>query len=193
MSRPRNFCTDQVLDRALALFWSKGYAATSVRDLVAATGINRASMYATFGDKQQLFIAAVDRYITRFSQVRLAVLTAPDAGRQAIVDYFQGLLAFSTGEGRRWGCLLTNSAVEFAGGDPLVGERLLGSFQRLEDALAAAIARGQAQGDIDPTKDPRALACHLLCTVQGLRVLARAGAPDATLQGAVTVALEALG
>ncbi len=192
MARHKEFDHDQVLDQAMRVFWRQGYEATSVEDLVAATGINRASMYNTFGDKRGLFLAAVDHYLAQVIAERLAILLDPKSAKQAIRRYFEGVLSFSLGEGRRLGCLLTNSAVEMAPRDGFVGERLRQCLAQVEDAFLEVIQRGQTQGEIGAGKDPRALARFLMGAVQGLRVLARADADEATLRDVVDVTLAAL-
>ncbi len=192
MARHKEFDRELVLDGAMGVFWRKGYEATSVEDLVAATGINRASMYNTFGDKRGLFLAAVDHYLAKVIAERLAILLDPVSAKQSIRRYFEGVLSFSLGEGRRLGCLLTNSAVEMAPRDGFVGERLRQCLARVEEAFREVIERGQKQGEIEADKDPRALARFLMGAVQGLRVLARADADEATLRDVVDVTLATL-
>lgn len=192
MARPRAFEEDAVLDRAMRLFWRQGYEATSVQDLVAATGLNRASLYNAFGDKHSLFLAAIERYLETVSGARLAALEAPGPALPALRRYFDDLIAFSLGEGRRLGCLLTNSAVELSPRDPLCEERLRGGLARVEDTLYRVIRRGQRQGEIATGRDPRALARFLLGLVQGLRVMARLDPQEDRLRDLVTTGLDAL-
>lgn len=176
----------------MRLFWARGYAAVSVQDLVAATGLNRASLYAEFGDKRALFHAAVDRYLAEVSARRLAVLERPGSAKAAIRSYFDELIAFTLGEGRKLGCLLVNAAVELAPHDEAMGERLRASFAKVEAAFARAVRRGQAQREIAADKDPRALARFLVNAVQGLRVTGRAAPRKAALRDIVAVTLAAL-
>lgn len=192
MARQKQFDHEAVLDQAMRLFWQQGYAATSIQDLVAATGINRSSMYATFGDKQRLFLAAVDRYVDQVSAARLEQLRAPGSAKAALRDYFEGMLAFAQGEGQRLGCLLTNSAIEIAPHDAEIATTLRKRLGAVEDALFEAVRRGQTQGEIAADKDPRALARFLLGVIQGLRVLTRARSDTATLRDVVTTALSIL-
>lgn len=191
MGRPRQFDHERALDQVMRLFWQRGYGATSVQDLVEATGVNRASMYNTFGNKQQLFLAAVDRYVDRVMAARIARLRASGSAKAAIEDHFEAMLALS--DGRRLGCLLTNSAVEVAPHDAEVAASLSASLGAVEDALFDVVRRGQAQGEIPADKDPRALASFLLGATQGLRVLMRAGSDQQSLRAVVTTALSTLG
>ena len=114
MARHKDFDPDLALDNAMRLFWRQGYHATSIQDLVEATGINRASLYATFGGKEALFLAAVERYLAEINRVRIAKLQGNPSPRAAIQGYFDDLVEFAIGDGRRLGCMLTNSAVEFS-------------------------------------------------------------------------------
>ena len=192
MPRSKAFDHDQVLERAMRLFWRKGYEATSIDDLVRATGINRASMYGAFGDKRRLFLAAVDRYVAKVSASRLADMERPGSAKAALRRYFQRLVQFSVADGRRLGCLLTNSAVELAPRDATVEARLRRSFATVETAFLRAIRRGQAQGEIDKRKNARAMARFLVGAVQGIRVLARARPDRRALRDIVNVTLMAL-
>jgi TetR/AcrR family transcriptional repressor of nem operon len=192
MARPKQFDHEAVLDQAMRLFWQQGYAGTSIQDLVEATGINRASMYGTFGDKQHLFLAAVDRYVNRVSAARLEQLRAPGSAKAALCAYFEGMIAFATADGQRFGCLLTNSAVEIAPHDAEVAATLRASLGAVEDALFDTIRRGQAEGEIAADKDARALARFLLGVIQGLRVLMRARRDETSLRDMMAVALTAL-
>lgn len=192
MARPRGFEREAALEQAMRLFWARGYAAVSIQDVVEATGINRASLYAAFGDKRALFREAIEHYLANVSAARLNRLEQPGSAKAAIHGYFEELVAFTLGAGRRLGCLLTNTAVELAPHDEAMGGRLRASFAKVEDAFARAIRRGQAEGDIPAQKDPRALARFLLNAVQGLRVTGRVAPRRAALHDIVTVTLAAL-
>ncbi|HUY01917.1 MAG TPA: TetR/AcrR family transcriptional regulator [Acetobacteraceae bacterium] len=192
MARTRLFDEQQALDRAMALFWRQGYEATSIQDLVEAVGINRASMYATFGDKRRFFITVLDHYLTRVNGERLATLARPGSALAAITAFFEAITAASRGAERQLGCLITNTVTELAPSDPEIAAKLRASLDRVEDAFAAAIRRGQESNEIAADQDPRAVARFLVSTAQGVRVLARSGATPASLREIVTVALRAL-
>ena len=193
MPRTRQFDEADVLDRATDLFWRQGFEATSIQDLVGALGINRASMYAAFGDKRGLFLAVIDRYLARSNAERLAILAAPGPARAAIGAFLAALLAEAEGAGPRQGCLVTNTLIEMAPRDPEIARRLRASLARVEEGFAEAIRRGQAAGEIGRTRDPGALARYLVGIAQGIRVLARGGAGADQLRDVARVALDALG
>lgn len=174
-------------------FWAHGYAGTSIQDLVDATGVNRASLYATFGDKDRLFLASLDHYVAEVSARRLARLEAADSAREGIWSFFDDIVSFGTREGRGLGCLLTNSLVELAPHDPQVAAKLNLTLGRVRDALEAAVRRGQAAGEFEADGDPKVLASFLLTVNQGLRVLMRADADEAELRAIVHSSIAALG
>ena len=192
MPRQREFDTDVVLDSAMATFWRKGFEATSVEDLVSATGLNRASMYQAFGSKEGLFLASLDHYITNVNRKRLALLADPDAPRQAIHRFFDNLVEFSAGDGRWLGCLLTNSAIELGPRSRDVELKLVAAFDRVERALEDTVRRAQAAGEISDDKDPVRLARFLMSTINGLRVMARSRPDKERMRDVATLALQVL-
>lgn len=189
MARTKEFDRDEVLDSATHLFWRQGYEATSIHDLVDATGINRASMYATFGNKEALFVKALDHYVDQISRQRLALLSADGSARRALERYFNALIRFSLGEGRDLGCFLTNTAVEAAARNPNVEARLSEAFEGVEPAFRQVIRRGQADGEFSRNPGPTAIARFLMTTVHGLRVVARFNPDEKHLRDTVRVAL----
>src|SRR5437879_10594894 len=122
--RPRSFDTEAAVERAMGVFWSRGYHATALPDLLRATKLSRGSLYAAFGDKHSLFLRALDRYIadalTRMD-VELAPRKVPVAGLRA---YLAGYVERASGAHGRRGCLLVATAMELAGHDAEVGGRL---------------------------------------------------------------------
>lgn len=179
MARQKTFEPDEALDKAMRLFWRRGYHATSIQDLVEATGLNRASLYDTFGGKEDLFLAAVERYLAQVNRARLAKLRANPSPKSALTGYFEDLIAFDTGEGRHLGCLLTNSAIEFGERGEGIGQRLYGLFDEVEETLVGLIEKAQALGEVSPAKDPRAAARFLLTMINGMRVMSRVKSDDA--------------
>ncbi len=192
MARPCEFDRQEVLDKAMALFWRQGYESTSVQDLVDATGINRASMYNAFGDKHGLFVSAVDRYLETVTSKRVALLESNGSPKAAIEAYFNDLLQFSLGPGRRLGCLLTNSVVERAPRDSELDRKFAITLERMENRFLGLLERGQELGEISSRQDATALAHFLLGSLTGLRVLARGGADEATLRDLVDTSLSVL-
>lgn len=192
MARPTSFDRDHVLDRATDVFWLKGYEATSIQDIVDATGVNRGSLYNTFTDKAGLFGAVLDRYARRSPARTLAAGAEDGPPRQTIEAFFAELVEAGAADPERRGCLLTNTAVELAPVDAGVAACVRDALAGIEDAFARLVERGQATGEIGPWKDTRDLARHLLAAAQGLRVMAKVGYGRAALRGIADQALSVL-
>jgi AcrR family transcriptional regulator len=181
MARPRAFNEREVLDRAMRLFWQRGYGGVSFAELEAATGILRTSIYAAYGDKEGLFLAVVDHYDAHYSaQLRARLRAAPTAWA-GIEGYFARLLEAFADPDLPLGCLVTNVAVEGDRGESRLGRRIAGSIALAEDAFVERLTRAQAHGELVAEADPRALARHLVAVTHGLSVLAKASGDAAAL------------
>jgi len=174
MGRPRQFNSDEVLDRSMREFWERGYRDTSVDDLVTATGVRPGSLYNAFpGGKHRLFLQALDRYSTLVVPEKLGSLEHADAGLAELRAYFDGLLKdLSTPEGRM-GCLMVNSTIELAAVDSEVGEVVRSHMARLERSAERALRNAKRRGEIRQSIDPRAKATQLMATGMGLMVVGK--------------------
>ncbi len=191
VARTKEFDPDVALRAALDLFWRKGYEATSVQDLVDHLGIGRASIYATFGTKHELYLRALDRYCEQTGG-RTAYLLSPagpalPAVGELIRSFAEDALADPDGKG----CFITNTAVECLPRDEAAGRRVDIGLNGLESALAGALERARDQGELSADKDPRSLARFLVTLVQGIRVIAKRPDPR-RLRDAVHHALSLL-
>ncbi len=193
MPRSKQFDTDVALTAAMELFWRKGYEATSVSDLVQHLGIGKASLYATFGSKHELYVLALDRYLAGgrgpSDEQVLTEAESPLAGVRALLERYA---AASPADQPR-GCLMVNATVESPPEDTEVTRRLDARRDRLEGQLVTALDRARALGELPPSADPRALARFLTVLLNGMKVLSRAGDREGPrLAGAVDVAMAAL-
>lgn len=192
MGRAKEFDPEVVLERAMELFWRKGYETTSISDLTEHLGIARASLYATFGSKRGLYLAALDRYRSAGRGGAIALLSRPGPvlpSIRALLD----LYAEPARDGQPAGCLVTNAAVECRDpGDRDVVCRLEASWDEVETALTHALLRARAQGELAESANPRALARALLVTLQGMSVLARFPGQADRLRDAADQAFAAL-
>ena len=192
MPRPKEFDIGQVLDRATELFWTKGYEETSMRDLEERLGVGRQSLYSTFGDKRDLFLAALDRYAA-LQRERVAPLLAPDAGLGSIRAYFASVFSPAACTEPRRSCMMLNSVVEFGQADAEVARRYVANEQFIIGAFRHALSGAVQKGELPPTIDQNALALFLVSQMYGLVVLSKGGASPATLERVVATALSALG
>ncbi|MFJ2192780.1 TetR/AcrR family transcriptional regulator [Kitasatospora sp. NPDC087861] len=189
MARTKEFDPDTVLQAALELFWRRGYEATSMADLVEELGIARASIYATFGSKHELFLRALERYGEQADPVLLVELSQPGPVLPAVRALVRRFAAESAEDGMKRGCFVTNTAVELAPHDPAAARRVEASLGHVETALTAALVRADAQGELPAGRDPRALARMLLVLMQGMRVLGRTADGAARVRDAAEQAL----
>lgn len=173
MGRPREYDPDTVLDRAVDVFWRKGFQGTSVQELVDATGINRASMYGGYGSKEGLFQAALERYIEAGSLVEALDADDDTPFVQLVRAMFDELVDIGSSDPDLRGCFVTNTAVEMGPHDPAANHAVGDSFDQLEGALARRIRRAQHKGEIDIGIDNVALARFIITSMQGIRVLSR--------------------
>jgi TetR/AcrR family transcriptional regulator, transcriptional repressor for nem operon len=189
MARPRAFDTEEALETAMRVFWERGYEATSIQDLVDALGVNRASLYSTFGDKAQLFDAALALYCTQSQRSLGAYLAPPNQGREAVAAYFAATIERLTQPGMPQGCLLLNTAALCSTAPPKALELAERSLRDNEDAFHAALARDPA---LAGRTDLRALARFFAAQAHGLGMLARTGLKAPALKEAAAIAVRAL-
>ena len=192
MGQVKSFDPDERLDRAVDAFWQNGFEGSAVQALCKAMGIFPGSLYGTYGDKQQLFVQAVDRYMSTVSAEAIEIIGRHASGVAALRAYFLRLIdGIITGK-RQWGCLVTNTIVELAQRDSEIKALVDIHLARLETAFAGAIVRARGAGEIPP-ETSLDCAAFLVCVVQGLNVLAKTKPPRHRLDLIVSTALAALG
>ncbi|MEU6242371.1 TetR/AcrR family transcriptional regulator [Streptomyces sp. NPDC047024] len=193
MARTKEFDPDAALQSALELFWQRGYEATSLSDLVEHLGIGRASIYATFGSKHELYLKALDRYAETRDPVLLTELSQPGPALPAVRAVVRRFAAEATApEGRLTGCFVTNTAAELAPHDPAAARRVEISWEHVETLLRSALVRARAQGELPEDRDPRALARMLLVLLQGVRIVGKASDDPGRVRDATEQALALL-
>jgi len=192
MARHKEFEPAEALDKAMDLFWRRGYAAASMQDLVDHVGVNRQSLYDTFGGKHELFLATLDRYFNVSVREHLKILDEPGSALGAIRRFFESLVKLTGTDAARKGCMVVNSAAELALHDEDARARVAAVFSWIEEAFRKTLVRAQENGELDEGHDPRALARFLTCFMVGRNVLAKAGASRKSIQDAVEVAMSIL-
>ncbi len=176
MPSPKGYNREEVLDRAIELFRRQGYSATSTAELVEELGMNRKSMYAEFGSKQELFEAALDRYSEINLSRVLAPIEAPEANAQTIRDAFLGYASASESKFRGLGCLMANTAVERAALDPGSAKYVDAYLDRLTKGFRNALENAQRDGDVSKDANLGDIAAHFVNAVVGISALLRARA-----------------
>lgn len=180
MGRHKEFDPEEVLDKAMLLFWRQGFEKTSMQELVEQTGIHKRSMYDTFGDKHTLFLMALGRYADVAERDQRVAATKDAGARQMI----RALLESSVvpAHDHPAGCMLVNCAAEVAVYDDQAAARIGSNFERSEKLIAQIIVRGQAQSEIGAAHDATVLASVIFNAWVGIRVQARNGTPANSLQ-----------
>ncbi|MBP1153017.1 MULTISPECIES: TetR/AcrR family transcriptional regulator [Methylocaldum] len=192
MARPREFDYEHVLDKAVETFWSKGYEATSIQDLVDATGLHRGSLYAAFGNKQALFLEVLDRYNHVVVQRLLELLDSEPSGKSAIRFFFATVIEHILTAGPLRGCLVTNSAVERGLSCPDTAAKVGGCLERLEQGFRRTLERMRKAGELREEADIRALSRYLTSVLQGLLVIGKVRPEREVLADIVAVGLSVL-
>lgn len=190
MGRPRNFDADEALDRAVLVFWELGYERTTLTDLCAAMGINRPSLYAAFGTKEELFRRALDRYANGPHAYEANALELPTA-REVAEALLRGAVERQTGADTPHGCLAVLGATTHPGTESPIAQALISARTAGEDAVRQRFARAQSEGDLPTDADPAELAAYVRTVVYGLTVKAAGGATRAELERVVDLALRA--
>ncbi|MCG7205867.1 TetR/AcrR family transcriptional regulator [Streptomyces arenae] len=190
MARIREFDIDRALDRAMDLFWRKGYAETSLQDLLKELSIGSGSFYAAFGSKEQLYIRALDRYTSLQGHDLETALDGTPGIRSAVHGVLSALIEADLTDPTR-GCLVVSAATQ-CGGRPEAADRVSTAIRQVESFLTGALERARARGEISPEKDPRELARFLTTFIQGIRVVGGARMGREFLEDALSTAMRAL-
>lgn len=184
----KSFDEETALEKAMQVFWGKGFESASIADLIEGTGISRGSLYNAFGGKQPLFVKALLKYDRDNRQAKLAQLEALDDPKQAIGNFFDGIVAETVADTEQKGCFLINTALEITTHGPEVNKIVTNGLREIEAFFRRSIEVGQARGDIRNGLEPEATAKTLLALIVAIRVLGRGAFTQAALQ---TIADEA--
>ena len=192
MARTKDFDETEVLAKAIKLFWQKGYNGTSMQDLVDTLGISRSSLYDTFGDKHQLYLAALQSYKQAEAAKRDQILNGSVPAKVAIRQLMDLTIVEMIRDKQHKGCFLINSAVETAPHDKDANAILCQNEQQLENAFYEVIKRGQSNGEISGKQDPRALARFLINTIVGIRVTGKSATDKAVFEDIINITMSVL-
>lgn len=193
MARPREFDEAKVLEAAGAVFWAKGFEATSTRDLTECTGLTHSSIYAAFGDKRGIFMRALKHYLDTILLERIVRLESTRTPGQAIAGFFEEIVDRSLADAKHRGCMLVNASLEVTQADAELQSYVATETSKIEQFFFRCVVAGQERGEIHSDLNPENHARHLLSVLLGLRVLARIRPDKDLLVGLVGPALTALG
>ena len=168
MPRPREFDKDEVISRAMLLFWERGYEATSIRDLIDVTGISSSSMYEVFGDKRGLFLVTLARFC-ELERAQIAQMALDEPGPDPFINRLFGSIEHAIhSQAPAQGSLAFNAMVEFGTRDPDVTPLLLTHYFGIAQIIANVIRQGQLDGTVSSGQDPHDLAYAILSALHGL-------------------------
>ena len=187
--RPRSFDTRKALDRALDVFWRKGYEGASLSDLTVAMGINRPSLYAAFGDKETLFRKALDRYASGPGAYGTEALNEPTA-RAAIERFLRCAADSLTDPHHPRGCLMVQGALSCGDEADPIRQELIARREQGEIAIRRRFQRAKAEGELPPSCNPADLARYFATVIHGMSVEAASGATRTELHRVVDTALQ---
>jgi len=192
MARHKEFDRDEALHKAMEVFWSRGYNAASIQDLVEHMRISRQSLYDTFGDKHALYLQTLDRYREVESRKLFEMLKRPGPVKKSLQRLFEGVIEGALCDRQRRGCFIGNAMSELAGRCKQTAARTCSNMAAMEEAFYHALLRGKKAGELKSVRDPRAVARFLYSNLQGLSLMAKATRDRQTLEDVVKVTLSVL-
>jgi len=178
MARTKEFNEEQALNKAIEIFWHKGYNGTSAQDLVTHLGLSRSSLYDTFGDKQKLFSQSLKQYQKQSQDQIIKLLDESKNIKETLHAIFKQAVIESLEDRITKGCFMVNSSVELAMHDEEIAKIVKNNSQKMEEVFTNAVKKGQESGHISKAKDAKALSRFIFNTYSGIRVLARTGERD---------------
>ena len=191
--RPRQYDPERALADAAASFWKSGYAGTSLDELAAATGMNRPSLYAAFGDKRDLYLKTLERYRDQSRALALELLADEPPLRVYLERFYRAALdIYQAGDERARGCYTISTAATQATVDPAVRAFLAESIRATDAFLSNLIAKARDRGEIEASADPAALAQLATATLHTLAVRARAGISRRQLNALAAAAIDTI-
>jgi TetR/AcrR family transcriptional repressor of nem operon len=192
MPRPKEFNPDDAIEKAMQVFWHKGYEATSMEDLLSAMDLNRGSLYDTFGDKRQLFLKVIDRYCHGYVGEKFSLLDQPGPALPTLRRFIHGMIEGGLADPQRRGCLIANTVMELAPHEQDIAGKVCQAMKMGEDAFFKILTRAKEQGELAKGKDPRALARFLTTMMQGTIMSIKAGASADVVKQTAETALSIL-
>lgn len=192
MARSKSFNEEESLDKAMLLFWAKGYSATSANDLVSELSLSRSSLYDTFGDKRSLFLKALMQYQTEILGSMESLIRNTDDVREALIAIFNLIVKQQDREGVPKGCFMVNAAIELAPTDIEIAYLVASSQRGFEKTLEEAFERAQQSNQIAPSYSASYLSKFFYNTITGLRVGVRANQDVTSFREVINVSLSVL-
>ena len=192
MARTKDFDESEVLNKAVCIFWHKGYNGTSMQDLVDGLGISRSSLYDTYGDKHTLYLKALESYQQSGSNDLCRIVNGASSARDALKQLLDWIAGNMLNDEQSKGCFMVNAQVEVAAHDPAVNAIVCRNDQQIEDVFYKTIKTGQEKGEITNKQDAHALARFIVNTINGMRVSAKSTTDTSFFDDIISTTLKIL-
>ncbi len=192
IGRPREFDTDQALAAAMRQFWSKGYEATSLQNLLEVMDVSKSSFYETFGSKHGLLEQCLTLYANTLITSLRDELRQAKTGLSFIEKVFKGLIDEAAAKDEKCGCLIVNTTNEMAQRDKIIAKLVANGTKSLQGVFEEAVRRGQKEGNIPLKKTPETLSNYLVSSMMGLKTMVKGGADAKTIKDICEVTITAL-
>lgn len=189
MARLKEFDRNDVLKKAMWIFWEKGYNGTSVNDLTCAMSISRSSLYETFGDKDALFLEALQNYLDKNSQKRTEILSSAKTVNEGMNKYFNNVMTFLLSDNNPGGCFLTNTLTDLGTLNEEIKSIIKLNLEKQEDDFYNFFEKGRQNGEISSDKDSRALARFVIGITRGISAISKLQKDQKVLEDIVKIAL----
>jgi TetR/AcrR family transcriptional repressor of nem operon len=192
VGRPRQFDVDEALDAAMEAFWAKGYEATSLMDLVSATGLHKGSLYKAFGDKHSLFIQALKRYLLSMRRAKDERLAEAESPLDGVRGVMHAMVDFLDDSPRPMGCMAINSLIELAPHDDEVKKIMVDHLARMRASLGGAVKQAQASGQMSKSRPPELVTAMLMTMLAGVGTTIKTGIHKTDAHTLVDAQIDAL-
>jgi TetR/AcrR family transcriptional repressor of nem operon len=192
MARTKDFDENEVLSKAIQIFWYKGYNGTSMQDLVDGLGISRSSLYDTYTDKHTLFVKALESYQNSGADKIQEIINKSESAKATIKQLLEFVINELLCDKQQKGCFMVNAEVEVAPHDAEINNLVCKNDQQMEDAFYLVIKKGQDSGEIKKNQDARALSRFIFNTVKGIRVTAKSTSDRAVFDDIIKLTISAL-
>lgn len=173
MARDKLFDENLILEKAMVLFWEKGYSGTSVQDMVSHLNVNRSSLYGTYGGKKELYNKALDLYCNNCNSSLVSFLDGKSGVKSTLRELFQDAISSSMGDKDRKGCFVVNTTTELIPGDDEVRQALIKNKNTVEKIFYEFLLSGQKSGEISKDKDTKIIAGLIYVVLCGINVAAK--------------------
>jgi len=189
MGRKLEFIREDVVLRAMEVFWEKGYESTSLEDILSNTNLSKSSFYNSFQSKEAIFKECLLKYVGVLEVNVSELYREADSGKEFISGIFYDIIHDSKELNQKMGCFVMNSAMEFAQRDEEIAIIIKSAMEKIENVFFVALERSIEEGDVNKNSDAKSLSQYLLASFNGVKVLVKSGAEQSALDNIVDVIL----